>query len=128
MKIFVYNNEIYSLENVIKISQASDKILHIRYADRPNDWHAISFKNGEDLARGAKEIAEILCDSQTSSNIITFDNFCFDKRYFVSAQPTLYSIYIRLGSKGGKIYESSICYSSEKKCRERFAELLKMIE
>ena len=128
MKIFVYNNEIYSLENVTKITQASDKTLHIKYADRPNDWHAILFKNEEELAHGAKEIAEILHGSQASSDIIIFDNFCFDKKYFISAQPILRHIHICLGTKGGGIHETSIYYSSEKKCQERFAELLKVVK
>ena len=126
MKIFVYNNDIYSLENVDKITQASDKILHIRYVDQP-DWHAISFKNKEDLARGTKEIAEILRGSQASNDIIVFDNFCFDKKYFICAEPFVNNIHIYLGSKGGEMHEASLHYSSEKKCREKFAELLKMI-
>ena len=124
MKIYVYNNEIYSLENVTEVTRASKKIIHIRYAGEATNWTAVGYKNEEEMNDEIQKIADILSSPDTSSENVLFDDLYFRRSDLVCAQLSGYHIKFIFGGRGGNLIETSIGYSSEKTSKAKYQELL----
>lgn len=58
MKIFVYKEQIISLENFVKISAVSNETLEIRYIN--GDKQMLYFNSSKDLREGLEKIIVIL--------------------------------------------------------------------
>lgn len=58
MKIYVYNDQIISLENFVKICAISNETLEIRYIN--SDRQILHFNSSEDLQEGLEKIIVIL--------------------------------------------------------------------
>lgn len=58
MKIFVYKEQVISLENFVKIYAISNETLEIRYIN--GDRQLLYFNNSKDLREGLEKIIVIL--------------------------------------------------------------------
>ena len=128
MKIYVYDNEIYSLENVTEVTRASKKNVHIHYAGDITNWVAIGYKNEEEMTEEIQKIAEILSSPSTSNENILFDNLYFRKSDLVCTQLSGYHIKFIFGGRGGNLIETSIGYGSEKTSKAKYQELLARLQ
>lgn len=129
MKIYVYNNEIYSLENVTEVTRASEKIIHIHYANDVTNWSAVAYKDEEEMNKEIQKIANILSSSPSTPNeTILFDNLYFRKADLVYTQLLGHYIKFAFGGHGGHLVETSIGYNSEKISKAKYQELLTKLQ
>lgn len=67
MKIFVYKNQIVSLENFAKICPISSTVLEVRYHN--SERQTIYFDKAKDLTDGVAKIVEILREPNQEMSI-----------------------------------------------------------
>ena len=67
MKIFVYKDQIISLENFAKISPLSSTVLEVRYHN--SERQTIYFDKAKDLTEGVAKIVEILREPNQEMSI-----------------------------------------------------------
>jgi ABC-type phosphate transport system substrate-binding protein len=128
MKIYVYNNEIYSLENVTEVTRVSKKVVHIHYTGDVTNWSAVAYKDEEEMGKEIQKIANILSSPSTSNETILFDNLYFRKSDLVCTQLSGYHIKFIFGGHGGHLIETSIGYNSEKISKAKYQELLAKLQ
>ena len=126
MKIYTYKNEIYSLEQVVHITQQGNT-LRVHHSVAYDDYSMIRFDSEEDLAKGAKEITNILRGVEDNDDLIIFGDTCFRKKNFVSARLSIGHIYVTISGGKGDLVELNIS-TSEKRAKEWYKELLALVK
>ena len=66
MKIFVYKEQIISLENFVKISAIGNETLEIRYTN--GDKQMLYFDKSKDLREGLEKIVAILRETSEDTS------------------------------------------------------------